>query len=366
MRILVAMSGGVDSSVAAARLATCGYSVVGATLKLWKGSSTSGCCSVADVDDARRVAEQLGITHHVFDDTDAFEAHVVNPYVTAHAGGSTPNPCIECNRHIKFGLLIERARRLGFDAVATGHHARVSQDAAGAFLLRRGRDLAKDQSYVLSMLTQVELSKVMLPVGEMTKGEVRKEAARLGLRTADKPDSQDVCFVASQGGRRRFLEDRIALHAGTVVDARSGEVIGAVPAVEMVTLGQRRGLGLSGKVARRYVVGVDLPSRRVLVGGPPMTLVSHLEVGGVTWVGLGVRHGAPVLVQASAHGPALPGRYFGDEIRYDVPQRAVAPGQTLAMYDPLDGESVVGSAIVVGSRAPSGLVVEAALESSGA
>src|SRR6202050_4966476 len=203
MRVLVAMSGGVDSSVAAALLVEQGHDVVGATLKLWGGPSDSGCCSVADVDDARRVAQQLGIEQHVFNLSDEFDRAVVEPYVAAHAQGRTPNPCIECNRSIKFDRLLARSDRLGFDRLATGHHARV---AGGIPLrLRRGADFDKDQSYVLSMLGQAELGRVLFPVGEMTKSDVRAHARRLGLRTAAKPDSQDVCFISSVEGRQGFL-----------------------------------------------------------------------------------------------------------------------------------------------------------------
>ena len=220
VRVLVAMSGGVDSSVAAALAVDVhgAADVVGATLKLWGGDSDSGCCSVADVDDARRVADQLGIVHHVFNFSADFEARVVDPYVAGHAEGRTPNPCIECNRHLKFDRLLDRAADLGFDAVATGHHARVGRDGDGTWRLLRGADPAKDQSYVLAMLGQDQLARTLFPVGEMTKDAVRATATRLGLRTAAKPDSQDVCFIRSDAGRAGFLGDRVPLHAGRLVD----------------------------------------------------------------------------------------------------------------------------------------------------
>ena len=201
MKVLAAMSGGVDSSVAAARLIAAGHEVVGVTMKLWGGESDSGCCSVSDVDDARRVAQQLDIPHHVWNFGDEFEAHVVEPYVDAHRRGDTPNPCIECNRHLKFDRLLRRAVAVGFDAVATGHHARIVERSDGTRRLARGADAAKDQSYVLYVLGQAELARTLLPVGDMTKDEVRAEADALGLRTAGKPDSQDVCFITSTSVR---------------------------------------------------------------------------------------------------------------------------------------------------------------------
>ena len=224
MRVLIAMSGGVDSSVAAARLVDEGHEVTATTMKLWGGPSDTGCCSVADVDDARRVADHLGIDHHVFNFSDSFDANVVGPYVSDHAAGRTPNPCIECNRHIKFDRLLRRARALDFEAVATGHHARVVRLADGTRRVARGHDRAKDQSYVLSMLGQDQLRQIRFPVGEMTKQQVRAEAAQRGLRTAAKPDSQDVCFIAQRAGRQAFLADRVALHPAEVVDGEGRRV----------------------------------------------------------------------------------------------------------------------------------------------
>ena len=209
--VLVAMSGGVDSSVAAALLLDAGHDVTGVTLRLWGGETESGCCSVSDVEDARRVAAQLGIPHYVFNLSEEFERAVVDGYVDAYASGRTPNPCVECNRSIKFGALLERADALGFDAVATGHHARIVERADGSLALARGADRAKDQSYVLYMLGQRELARTLLPVGDLTKADVRARAAALGLRTATKPESMDVCFVRRED-RRAFVRAR-ATHA---------------------------------------------------------------------------------------------------------------------------------------------------------
>src|SRR5437764_11660902 len=214
-RVLVAMSGGVDSSVAAARLLERGYDVTAVTLKLWGGESDTGCCSVSDVEDARRVAAQLDIPHYVFNFADDFTAAVVDPYVDAYVRGSTPNPCVECNRAIKFGRLLDRARALGFDSVATGHHARVVE-RDGRYELLRGADRAKDQSYVLYMLTQRELARALFPVGELTKADVRAHAARLGLRTASKPESMDVCFI-NRGQRVDFISGRATMRRGELI-----------------------------------------------------------------------------------------------------------------------------------------------------
>ena len=343
MRVLVAMSGGVDSSVAAALLLAEGHDVVGATMKLWGGAGDSGCCSVADVEDARWVAQQLGVTHHVFNFTDDFEAQVVAPYAAAHAAGRTPNPCIECNRHLKFDRFLDRAARLGFDAVATGHHARVTVDGAGRHELRRAADAAKDQSYVLSMLAQSHLARVLLPVGELTKAEVRRRAAALGLRTAAKPDSQDVCFITSTGGREAFLGPRIPLHPGRLVDAATGAQVGTVPAVELVTVGQRRGMG-GGRGVRRYALSVDVGTATVVVGDEGDALAERVAVDptSVSWVDQPAPVGTPVLSQASAHGVAVPGTWEGDGVHWDEPQRRVAPGQTVALYD---GDRVLGAGL---------------------
>jgi len=340
--VLVAMSGGVDSSVAAALLAEAGHDVVGATMKLWGGPSDSGCCSVADVDDARRVAQQLGITHHVFNFTADFDARVVEPYVAAHASGRTPNPCIDCNRHLKFDRFLRRARQLGFDAVATGHHARMVTSAGGRRRLVRGRDRAKDQSYVLSVLSGEQLARCLLPVGELTKPEVRGHARALGLRTAAKPDSQDVCFITATGGRQGFLTPRMELHPGRIVEATTGRTVGSVPAVELVTVGQRRGLGGEGR--RRYAVEVDVAAGAVVVASEEDAFTESVGIRGTTWLEGPLVPGSPVLVQLSAHGRALDAVFEGGRVRFAQPHRPVAPGQTVALYE---ADAVLGAAEAV-------------------
>lgn len=343
MRVLVALSGGVDSSVAAAILLEEGHDVVGATMKLWGGAADSGCCSVADVEDARRSAAQLGIDHHVFDYTAEFEAAVVAPYVQAHLGGRTPNPCIECNRHLKFDVLVGRAELLGFDAVATGHHARIVL-AGDRPHIGRGRDSAKDQSYVLYPLRGELLERVRFPVGELTKAEVRRRAAALGLRTAAKADSQDVCFITRAEGRRRFLSSRGELHRATVLDER-GATLGSVDDLEAITVGQRRGLGLAGGARRRFVTHVDVPGRTVRVGPVEELLVGRTALEEVLWAHEPVA--GPVMAQCSAHGTAMAASVVPDApgeaaLRWQRPQRRVAPGQSVVLYR--DG-CVVGGGI---------------------
>jgi tRNA-specific 2-thiouridylase len=343
MRVLCAMSGGVDSSVAAALLLEAGHEVVGVTMKLWGGESDTGCCSVSDVDDARRVAQQLGIDHHVFNFGDEFDAHVVTPYVAAHASGRTPNPCIECNRHLKFSKLLRRADALGFDAVATGHHARVVERPDGTRRVARGADAAKDQSYVLYMLGQAQLARVLLPVGGLAKTTVREMAAQLGLRTATKPDSQDVCFITSSTGRDGFLGRRLAFTAGRVVDA-AGVAVGAVPAVELVTVGQRHGLGIAGGGPTQYALEVDVPAATVVVGDARALLAPSVALAQLCWADSA--HDGAVLTQCSAHGAPRPASFDAATgvVTWDDPQRRVAPGQAVVLYD---GDAVLGGGIAV-------------------
>ena len=354
MKVLLAMSGGVDSSAAALVLQQQGHDVTGVTMRLWGGESDTGCCSVSDVDDARRVAQQLNIDHLVFNFSEDFNRHVVDPYVDAHQKGITPNPCIECNRHLKFDRLIERGRLLGFDAVATGHHARISRDSSGFLRVMRGADAKKDQSYVVHMLSGEDLAYTLFPVGHMQKSEVRELAQQAGLRTATKPDSQDVCFIGSTVGREGFLQQRIDFRPAQVVDT-DGREAGIVQAVELVTVGQRRGLNLGGG-DKRYVIDVDVRGQKVVVGTEDDLMIEMTPLTDVVWP----RHGdsdrvvgTEVLVQGSAHGSRSGATLMTHNhngvsqhiLKWDRPQRRIAPGQSVVFYDATD-TYVLGGAIV--------------------
>ncbi len=349
------MSGGVDSSVAAALMVEAGHEVVGVTLKLWSGPDgempTAGCCTLADSEDARRVAATLGIPYYVLDYTEEFRDGVVQRFVSDYASGRTPNPCIECNRTVKFDRLLGRLDELECEVLVTGHHARVV-DAAGVWELRRGADGAKDQSYVLSMLTQEELAVVRLPVGEMTKSDVRRIAADLGLRTAAKPESMDICFVG-QGDYRGFLRHTApeAFTPGSLIDT-SGRLVGRHEGIAGFTIGQRRGLGVAVGEPR-YVVGIDSSRSTVVIGSRRDLRVGSVEVSGLTVTAPGVVPDGAVSCQYRAHGEVVPAVLAGTSVVFEVAQEGVAPGQTVAFYA---GDRVLGGAVIMATNTENGLI----------
>jgi tRNA-uridine 2-sulfurtransferase len=337
VNVLVAMSGGVDSSVAAALLLEEGHRVTGVTMKLWGGESDTGCCSASDVEDARRVAAQLGIRHYVFDFGDDFTRHVVDPYVDAYSAGRTPNPCVECNHHIKWGRLLQRADALGYDAVATGHHARVVATVAGP-RLRRGRDAAKDQSYVLARTPERAIGRTLLPVGDLTKQEVRARADALGLRTASKPDSMDVCFI-TRGDRVAFVDRRRAAVAGAVVEV-DGTRLARHDGVRRFTVGQRRGLGVAtGRP--RFVTDIDAATATVTLGSRADLLRDNVPLTDLAFVGARPPAGERLEIQTSAHGRPVGARLVDDALALEEPRPRVAPGQLVALYD---DDVVIGAA----------------------
>jgi tRNA-specific 2-thiouridylase len=356
LRVLAAMSGGVDSAVAAARAAGAGHDVTGVHLALSANpgsyrTGARGCCTLEDARDARRAADVIGIPFYVWDMADRFHQDVVQDFVDEYARGRTPNPCLRCNEKIKFAAVLDRAVALGFDAVCTGHHARLLPGAR----LARSVDEAKDQSYVLAVLTGEQLARAMFPLGDSTKDQVRKEAAERGLGVADKPDSHDVCFIAD-GDTRRFLEARLGTAPGSIVDA-DGTVIGSHTGSYGFTVGQRKGLGL-GRPAPdgrpRYVLDIEPVSRTVTVGPAEALDVLDIEAGQPVWSGC--RPPAAHLdcsAQLRAHGEAYPARAWLDgdvlRIRLSQPARGVAAGQAAVLYD---GDTVLGSATITRAYRP--------------
>ena len=372
MRVLVAMSGGVDSSVAAARMVDAGHEVVGVHLALSKKAAASGrskgCCTLDDARDARRVADMLGIPYYVWDLSERFAHDVIEDFLDEYRLGRTPNPCLRCNERIKFTAVLDRSLALGFDAIATGHYARIVEGPHGREL-HRAVDPAKDQSYVLGVLDRDQLAGAMFPLGGTRKSEVREEAARRGLLVADKPDSHDICFVP-EGDTGAWLRDRIGAAPGDIVDAESGETLGHHDGAFAFTVGQRRGLGIGTPTpegARRYVVGVDTGSSTVLVGPPVLLEVDTVAGDRPRWCGPALdvplegqvqlrAHGDPVgaVVEVTTHGPGTAGEpgaaaepgttQVVAHLRERV--RGVAPGQAMVVYD---GTRVVGSVTITRS-----------------
>jgi tRNA-specific 2-thiouridylase len=360
-RVAVAMSGGVDSAVAAALLVRAGCPVVGITLRIWPdqrpgdaGERFDSCCSPAAAEEARRVAERLGIPHYVLNYEGEFDREVIDYFTAAYARGETPNPCVACNTRLKFGSLLARARGWGAVAVATGHYARVERDAAtGRWLLRRGLDPRKDQSYFLYGLSQEQLAAARFPVGGQTKAETRRLAREWGLPVADKPDSQEICFVS--GDYRAFLRQRMpeAARSGPIRDS-AGALRGSHAGVAFYTVGQRRGLGI-GSASPLYVVDIDAERNELVVGDEDELLVDHVAVDAVNLIAVAEltapRRVLAKVRSAGAPEPATlhPGAAARLHLDFDRPQRAVAAGQAAVFYACEEPDLVVGGGTIVRS-----------------
>lgn len=355
-RVMAAMSGGVDSSVAAALLKEQGYHVVGVTLRLFSNETVGqdpvfrSCCSLADVEDARNVCYKLNIDHYVFNFSDEFRRDVIERFARAYLEAKTPNPCIDCNRFVKFRKLLDRALILGMDYIATGHYARVTRDEkTGRWLLKKSKDPSKDQTYVLAALTQEQLSRTLFPLGGMTKHDVRAFAEARGLLNAKKPDSQDICFVPD-GDYAAFIENFLgkASRPGDFVDS-AGRVLGRHKGIIHYTIGQRRGLGLSaGKP--KYVLSKNLADNTVVVGDEEELYSEFMTVEDINLIS--------VETLSSPMRAAVKTRYSQKEtpatlcppengrmrVVFDTPQRAVTAGQYAVFYD---NDTVIGGGTIV-------------------
>ena len=351
-RVVVAMSGGVDSSVAAWLLHSQGYQVIGVTMRLWSSDTLAeaadhqGCCSVDDVADARRVCQLIGAPHYFLDFEREFRAYVMDYFVAEYQRGRTPHPCIACNDRMKFDFLLQRAHFMEADHVATGHYARIQQDpASGHHRLLRGMDAGKDQSYVLFNLTQPAMAHLLFPIGEYPKDEVRTIAHKAGLPVADKPDSQEICFIP-RGDYRQFLSRQVEPQSGELVDT-DGRTLGTHPGIEFFTVGQRRGLGVATR-GRRFVVRVEPDTRRVVLGTEQDLLQDQVDVSKVNYVS-GTAPDGPLRVTAKLRymAPASPATLHpaGRKavLEFETPQRAVTPGQAAVFYM---GDELLGGGFI--------------------
>jgi len=362
MRILAALSGGVDSAVAAARAVDAGHDVVGVHMALSRSraehrNGSRGCCSIEDANDARRAADRLGIPYYVWDLSDEFHDTVVSDFLAEYEAGRTPNPCVRCNEHIKFDTLLERGIALGFDAVCTGHYARIELREDGGRELHRGADPAKDQSYVLAVMGPERLARAMFPLGTATsKAEVRAEAVARGLGVSNKPDSYDICFVAD-GDTGGFLRRALGERPGEIID-ETGEVVGEHAGAYAFTVGQRKGLRLprpAADGAPRYVTGIDTARNVVTVGPEQLLSVSELVGEDVVWLAPDVAADRPTdcTVQVRAHGEPVAARVErrGERVvaALETPMRGVAAGQSLVVYQ---GTRVIGQATLTREPRP--------------
>ena len=357
MKVVVAMSGGVDSSVAVALLKDEGYQVIGVTMQIWPsdkyGDRFGGCCGTGAIEDAKKVAYKLGIPHYVMNFRDIFARKVIANFCQEYRLGRTPNPCIRCNQYIKFDALRERAKKLDADFVATGHHARIEEDEArGIHQLKKGIDQQKDQSYFLYPVTQEQLSHILFPIGNLTKEEVRKRAKELKLPVATKPESQDICFIPDDG-YAEFLKGYIpqAAEPGPILNEQGG-VVGNHQGILFYTIGQRKGLGISAKEPL-YVIAIEPERNAIVVGNKERVLGDELIASNLNWIAI-TGLAQPITAKAKiryrhpeAEATIMP---LGNDrvyVKFKKPQLAITPGQAIVFYD---GEIVIGGGTIESAK----------------
>lgn len=353
MNVVVAMSGGVDSSVAAALLKEEGYNIIGVTMQIWPpdkdvAGDFGGCCGAGAVEDARRVAYKLGIPHYVMNFRDNFAQKVIADFCREYSHGRTPNPCIRCNQYIKFDALLEKAKRLGADFIATGHHARIERDEnTGTCLLKKGADPQKDQSYFLYPLTREQLARSLMPVGNFTKAQIRAIAGELGLPVANKPESQEICFVPGDD-YPNFLKDYIpqAAEPGPIVD-EAGKILGRHRGILFYTIGQRQGLGIAAPEPL-YVTAIETERNTIVVGGKEKTYSTELVASGLNWIT--TEPDEPITVKAriryrhpEAEAEVFPLNDTSVYVKFAEPQMAITPGQAIVFYD---GDTIIGGGTI--------------------
>tara|TARA_A100001037_G_scaffold74123_1_gene66302 strand:- start:23359 stop:24528 length:1170 start_codon:yes stop_codon:yes gene_type:complete len=372
-RVIVAMSGGVDSSVAAYLLSSLGYEVIGVTLRLWSTEDDSqistnhqGCCSIDDIEDARLVCQSIQAPHYVIDARKEFQDHVIEYFTQEYQKGRTPHPCIACNDRIKFDFLLNRSQMMNADYIATGHYARIIRNESQGYVLQEGIDRLKDQSYVLFGLNQLQLGKILLPIGGYTKTEIRDLALRAGLHIANKQDSQEICFIPS-GDYRQFIKNKINPIPGDIID-HLGNVIGQHPGVEFFTVGQRRGLQITPSQLgfpegeKVFVTNVDPISRTITVGSAADLLGHSVLVDRVNYIE-GFEPSGPVSIDAKIryNGLKSPAVLYpnGESavLKFKYPQRAITPGQAAVFYS---GDYVLGGGYIGGSAIETSGVIKGA------
>jgi len=346
MRVAVAMSGGVDSSVAAALLQAQGHEVIGVTLQQWprddseEASRHGGCCSLNAVEDARRVSSLLGIPYYCWNLEKEFGERVIEPFHRDYLEGRTPNPCVRCNAFVRFDLMLGRVLALGFERLATGHYARIVHGTEG-HELHTAVDVAKDQSYMLYHLDCERLGRILFPLGGMTKPEVREHAREFGLPVANKAESQEICFVP-RGETARYLSERLPVHAGAVVDS-SGRELGTHRGTALYTVGQRSGFGDLAEAGPWYVLRVDAPANRLVVGRKEELGVREIELRDMSFVDGSVPRPVRCEARLRYHAPAIPGEYRSGRLSLDEPFLGAAPGQAAVLYA---GSRVLGGGII--------------------